>query len=262
MRLSRKGKFFKRKRHTRSRKIAKSLKGGSHKQSILIILSTNEMYPEFKPQTVTLKKYIEHLSKTYNVDLAGISSKDDFSNYEDTLVFKYKYVNAKAQVSKICDFISENRDKLNYDWYFRTRPEEELLDFDCINFETLPKDAVSARAREYIGPFTGKYSCSVGGEGAYKDIKACFYKTELEKLVLDSNDYVFHKTVVEKGGFAKITQEEKDWEKSTGRNNEDEWFFDNIMVSRNIKKNIIDIELKFTRKSRNQVCYSGGINTV
>ena len=250
---------FTRRRRMRSRKIAKSLKGGSQKQSILIILSTNEMYPEFKPQTVTLKKYIEHLSKTYNVDLAGISSKDDFSNYEDTLVFKYKYVNAKAQVSKICDFISENRDKLNYDWYFRTRPEEELLDFDCINFETLPKDAVSARAREYAGPFTGKYSCSVGGEGSFKDIKACLYKPELEKLVLDSNDYVFHKTVVEKGGFAKITQEEKDWEKSTGRNNEDEWFFDNIMVSRNIKKNIIGINLRFTRKSRNQFWNSGDV---
>ena len=66
------------------------MKGGSHKQSILIILSTNEMYPEFKPQTLTLKKYIEHLSTRYNVDLAGISSMDDFSNYEDTLAFKYK----------------------------------------------------------------------------------------------------------------------------------------------------------------------------
>ena len=258
----RKRKNFTRRPRMRSRKNTKSLKGGSDKQSILIILSTNEMYPEFKPQTVTLKKYIEHLSTRYRVELAGISSKDDFSNYEDTLVFKYKYVNPKAQVSKICDFISENRDKMNYDWYFRTRPEEEILDFDCINFESLPKDAVSARAREYMGPFTGKYSCSVGGEGSFKHVKACFYKTDLEKLVLDSNDYIFHKTVVENGGFSKITQDEKEWEKSTGIHNENEWFFDHIMVSRNIKKNIIDIKLKFTRKSTNQVLSSGDINTV
>jgi hypothetical protein len=232
------------------------------KESILIILSSNEMYPEFKPQVESLKKYMEHLSKTYMVDIAGISSKDDFSNYSDLLDFKYKYINPKLQMAKMCDFITENKDTLNYDWFLRTRPEEEMLDFDTINFESLPKDAVSARAREYAGPFTGKYSCSVGGEGSFKNIKACFYKTELEKLVLDSNDYVFHKTVVEKGGFAKITQEEKEWEKSTGMNNENEWFFDHIMVSRNIKKNITGINLKFTRKSRNQVWYSGDINTV
>ena len=200
---------FTRRRRTRSRKSIKRMKGASHKQSILIILSTNEMYPEFKPQTATLRKYIEHLSKTYTVDLAGISSKDDFSNYADTLDFKYKYINTKPQLSKICDFISENRSTLNYDWYFRTRPEEELLDFDSINFNNLPTDAISARAREYVGPYREKFSCSVGGEGTLKNIKACVYKAVLEKLVLDSNDYVFHRTVIENGGFVPITDKDK-----------------------------------------------------
>ena len=152
---------------------------------------------------------------------------------------------------------------MNYEWYFRTRPEEELLDFDCINFDSLPKDAVSARAREYIGPFTGKYSCSVGGEGKFKDVKTCFYKPELEKIILDDSTYIFHKTLIENGGFAKITEgENEQGRKATGKDKEDEWFFNSIMVSRNIKKNIIGINLKFTRTIRNELRYSGDINRV
>jgi hypothetical protein len=229
------------------------------KESILIILSSNEMYPEFKPQVESLKKYMEHLSKTYMVDIAGISSKDDFSNYSDLLDFKYKYINPKLQMAKMCDFITENKDTLNYDWFLRTRPEEEMLDFDTINFESLPKDAVSARAREYAGPFTGKYSCSVGGEGSFKNIKACFYKTELEKLVLDSNDYVFHKTVIDNGAFSKLTDEEENWGTDYAKNTQSESFFSHTLTSRGIKLNIIDINTKFTRKSRNQFMYPGKI---
>lgn len=259
MRSSRKRKNFTRRRRTHYRKITKSLKGGNHKQSILIILTTNEMYPEFKPQVETLKKYIEHLSTRYTVELAGISSKDDFSNYEDTLVFKYKYINPKLQMAKICDFITENKDTLNYDWFLRTRPEEELLDFDCINFETLPKDAVSARAREYAGPFTGKYSCSVGGEGSFKDIKECLYKPTLEKIILNSDIYAFHKTVIDKGGFSKLTNDEESWGTQYDKNTQSEWFFSHILSSRGIHLNIIGINTKFTRKSRNQFMYSGNI---
>ena len=260
--MMRKRKNFTRRRRKHSRKITKSLKGGNHKQSILIIISTNEMYPEFKPQTVTLQKYIEHLSKTYNVHLAGISSKDDFSNYEDTLVFKYKYINPKLQMAKMCDFITENKDTLNYDWFLRTRPGEELLDFDCINFESLPKDAVSARAREYAGPFTGKYSCSVGGEGSFKNIKACIYKPTLEKIVLNSDLYAFHKSVIDKGGFSKLTKEEESWGTQYNKTTQSEWFFSHTLSSRGIKLNILDINTKFTRKSRNQFMYSGNIKNI
>jgi hypothetical protein len=217
------------------------------------------MYPEFKPQVETLKKYIEHLSTRYTVELAGISSKDDFSNYEDTLVFKYKYINPNLQMAKICDFITENKDTLNYDWFLRTRPEEELLDFDCINFESLPKDAVSARAREYAGPFTGKYSCSVGGEGSFKDIKECLYKPTLEKIILNSDIYAFHKTVIDKGAFSKLTNEEESWGTQYDKNTQSEWFFSHILSSRGIHLNIIGINTKFTRKSRNQFMYSGNI---
>jgi len=246
----------------RSRKRLRRMKGSSQKQSILIILSTNEMYPEFKPQVETLKKYMEHLSKMYTVHVAGISSKDDFSNYSDILDFQYKYINPKLQMAKMCDFITDNKDTLNYDWFLRTRPEEELLDFDTINFNNLPKDAVSARAREYAGPFTGKYSCSVGGEGSFKDIKGCLYKPTLEKIILNSDVYVFHKTAVENGAFSKLTNEEENWGTEYDTKTQSEWFFSHILPSRGIKLNIIGINAKFTRKSRNQFMYSGNIQNV
>lgn len=236
--------------------------GSDKKESILIILSSNEMYPEFKPQMETLKKYMEHLSKSYTVDLAGISSKDDFSNYSDILDFKYKYISSKLQVSKLCDFISDNKDTLNYDWYLRTRPELEMMDFDTINFKNLPKDAISARAREYIGPYTEKYSCSLGGEGKYSDIKTCFYNTTQEKLVLHNADFVFHKTAIDNGGFSKLTAEEENWGTEYDKNSQSEWFFTNLHSSRGIKLNIIGINTKFTRRSKNEMYHSGNIENI
>ena len=236
------------------------MKGGSDKKgSVLIILSSDEMRDKFKPQVETLKKYIEHLSKTYTVDIAGISSKDDFSNYSDLLDFKYKYINPKLQMAKMCDFISDNKDTLNYDWFLRTRPGEELLDFDCINFESLPKDAVSARARVYAGPFTGNYSCSVGGEGNYKDTKACLYKPTLEQIVLNNDVYILHKTAIDNGAFSKLTNDEENWGEEANRNSQNEWFFSHTLTSRRIKLNILGINLRHTQKSIGRTIYSGNI---
>jgi hypothetical protein len=228
--------------------------GGNHKESILIILSSDQMYPEFKPQIESLKKYIIHISKKYNVDIAAISSIDDFSNYSDILDFKYKYINKKKQVSKLCDFISENKDNLKYDWFFRTRPESEMVNFDTIDFTNLPKNAVSARAREYIGPFMGKHACSVGGEGEYINIKACHYKKDKEKLVIDDT-IVFHRMVIDNGGFIPLSNE-----KEAEYIRQDEWFLTNMLVSRGIDLNIIDIDVKFTRASRGQTRMSGPVD--
>jgi len=235
--------------------------GGNYKESILIILSSDQMYPEFKPQIETLKKYIAHISKKYKVDIAAISSKDDFSNYSDILDFKYKYINTKKQVSKLCDFISENKDTLNYDWFFRTRPENEIVDFDTINFSKLPKNAVSARAREYIGPFMGKHSCSVGGEGKYIDIKECHYKKNKEKLVIDDCIIVFHKMIIDKGGFVPLSNDEEIEYNNLKSNpvRQDEWFLTNMLVSRGIHLNIINIDMKFTRVSTGQILRSGPV---
>ena len=237
----------------RKRKITKKYKGGSTlKESILIILSSNEMYPEFIPQITSLSKYMEHLSKMYNVEVAGISSKDDFNNYASILNFKYKYISDKPQLSKICAFISDNKSTLNYDWYVKIRPEIELLDYDTINFQNLPKDSISARAREYRGPQTNKHSCSVGGEGSVKNYKNCVRNNEHKKLVLDDNIYIFHKNVIDKGGFEKL-------DPANNVKQHHEWLHSDIWTARNIKLNKIGINTKFTRKKNNTLIYSGNV---
>lgn len=249
MNISKKNKKIFRKK----RKNTKKYKGGSNvKESILIILSSNEMNPEFIPQIISLSKYIEHLSKMYNVEVAGISSKDDFINYSPILNFKYKYVNDKPQLSKICAFISDNKNTLKYDWYVKIRPEIELLDYDSINFQNLPKDSISARAREYLGPQTNKYSCSVGGEGTHKGVKNCVRNNELKKIVLDDNIYIFHKNVIDKGGFERL-------DPANNVKQHHEWLHSDIWTSRNIKLNLIGINTKFSRKKSNNIIYSGNV---
>ena len=238
----------------------RSRKQKDGKESILIILSTKEMYPKCKSQIKTLKRYIDHLSKSYKVDIAGISSKDDFDNYSDIINFRYKYINSKMQISKICDLISKYGHKLNYDWFVRTRPEIELLDFDEINFHKLPKDAVSGRARVYRGPHTRKHSCSVGGVGDHSEYVNCKYRNKEEEVTIDSNFYVFHKNVVDKGGFSKISGAQGVEDGHPGRDREDEWYLSSIMLSRGIKLNIIGINMKMMRPDKSEIMYSG--NTI
>ena len=111
--------------------------GFTSKESILIILSSDKMNPIHIPNIRRLADYVSHLSKIYNVDIAVISSSDDFNNYANYLDFKYRYINNKKQLSKICDFISEHKNELQYDWYIKIRPEMELLDFTTIDFNKL-----------------------------------------------------------------------------------------------------------------------------
>jgi hypothetical protein len=251
---------YKRLKGRRATRRKKNKMIGGAKESILIILSSDKMYPEFKPQIETLKKYMAHLSKIYTVDIAAISSKNDFSNYSDILDFKYKYVNSKKQISKLCDFISENKDTLNYNWFLRIRPEVEIIDFDTIDFTKLPKNAISARARSYIGPFRGKYSCSVGGEGVYHNIKdGCYYKKNKEKLIIDDNVFIFHRKIIDSGGFLQLSNDDETDPIYKDKYTQNEWFFTDILTKRGIDLNIIGINMKFTRDSRDQIILSGDV---
>lgn len=227
---------------------AKGREGREGRESILIILASNEMNPEFIPQIKELAKYIEHLSKKYTVDVACISSKDDFENYSEYIKFKYTYINTNRQFSKICSFISDTKDALNYDWFLKTRPEIVFADFETIDYEALPNDSISARARVYFGPYRNEYACSVGGKGDYQHIKGCFYRDTLERIVLDDIVYVFHRNVIDRGGFAKLN--------SDGAK-EDEYFHSFTWSSRNIKLNVIGINVTLHRVGT--VMYSGGV---
>ena len=84
-----------------------------------------------------LKKYEDSV-----VDYCGISNSDDFYNYENIISFKYKIINPKQQFSKICDFITQYKAELDYDWFIKIRPDIKLL--EPINFEVLSDTAISS----------------------------------------------------------------------------------------------------------------------
>jgi hypothetical protein len=76
-------------------------------------------------------------------------------------------------VKILCDFIKENREQLNYDWYVKIRPEIMLM--EQIPFNILMNNSINARARQYTGPKKIMNGMSVGGEGWWNHVKPSIY---------------------------------------------------------------------------------------
>ncbi len=106
---------------------------------LLIIICSNELDIKWCDNIKILDDYIKQ-NKNIQVDYCGISSNNDFHNYESIIKFKYKIINSKKQLTKICDFITDYKSKLNYDWYIKFRPDMKLL--ENINFNILSKTAI------------------------------------------------------------------------------------------------------------------------
>ena len=211
-------------------------------KSVLIIICSNDFDINSCDNIKILNDYMKN--SDIEVDYCGISSKNDFHNYENIIQFKYKIINPKPQLSKICDFISDYKSNLNYDWYIKTRPDIKLL--ENINFDILSNNAINARARVYNGPAKIKYGMSVNGEGGYKNIGDCHYAPREHGIILDDMFYIFHKNVIQKNAFNKII--------FNGR--EIEWVHTQLFNNRNIPLNVIGIYLYLTKWN----AFSGNIN--
>ena len=142
---------------------------------ILVIIVSNEFNSYYSESIKILNDYLtNNFQNQYIIDYCGISSNDDFSNYEHIIHFKYKIINNKYQLSKICDFISDNINTLDYDWYIKTRPEVKLL--EQINFKILSNTSINARARVYRGPKQIIHGMSVNGSNdIWKNVGDCFF---------------------------------------------------------------------------------------
>lgn len=157
---------------------------------LLVIIVTNIMDINLKTNIIRLDFLLRE--QGHSVDYAGISSCDDFANYEDIINFKYKEISPKYQLTKMCNFIQKYN--LSYDWFIRFRPEMFLL--EPFKLEGLCKISINARARKYIGPKRIRYGMSV-------ELPATF--NEIESLVeVDDQIYIFHKNVINNGGFSDI----------------------------------------------------------
>jgi hypothetical protein len=201
---------------------------------ILVIICSHEMHIDHLPNIQLIKDYMEQDNRV--VDYCGLSSKDDFINYESLIKFKYTMVNTKRQMTKVCDFITQYKSELDYDWYIKIRPDTKLL--APIDFSTLVENAVNARARVYKGPKRVKYGISVNGEGYWKNWGDCFYDEEEKEVILDDMEYIFDNKDIEAGGFHTIEGETPGY---------DEWKQAKVWSSRKINVNVIGINLLNTK---------------
>lgn len=168
---------------------------------VLFIILADDLDSYFTPNIVILKKYIDDLSKKYTVDVSCVLSHDNFQVYQPILPFKYTMINPKSQFDKLCDFISLCDEK--YDWYVKIRPEIELL--DQLNFENYCKQSINVRARRYIGPQKLLYATSVGGEGGFKYCGSeNGFDTVVKKIIADDQIFIFHRNVIDTGGFLQL----------------------------------------------------------
>jgi hypothetical protein len=164
------------------------------------------------------------------IDYCGISNSNDFHVFENIIQFKYKIINTKMQLSKICDFITDYKSLLDYDWFMKFRPGIRLL--ENINFNILSEDAINARARVYHGPRKIKYGMS-DLYGCLKEIGS-MYDTIEHDIIMDDMLYIFHKNVVQKNAFDKII---------VPNYIEYEWTHTSLFNERKIQHNIIGINL-------------------
>lgn len=212
---------------------------------ILVLLCSNEMNVCNLLNIDVLNCYVKELQKDHIVDYCGISSKNDFINYETIISFKYKIINPRKQYTKICDFIKTHKDDCNYDYYIKTRPEIKLL--EQINFDMLSDTAINARARVYRGPQTIKYGMSVNGKGPWEKIGDCTHDVCEKELILDDMFYIFHNNVIKQGAFKSGLYNDND---------EHEWFHTLRWKECKIDLKIIGIRIEFTRHN----ALSGDLN--
>jgi len=210
---------------------------------LLIIISGLYLGEEHKNNIQILDNYMKQTGIDF--EYCGISSQDDFHIFEDIIKFKYKNINTQLQLSKICDFITYYKKTLDYDWYIKIRPDIKLL--GNIPFDMLSENAINARMRAYLGPKKIKYGNSVNGEGIFKSINNSDYVDTEVSTIMDDMLYIFHKNIIKKGAFETLPHIDS---------KQDEWFHSTIFNNRNIKMNIIGINMCNTRLG----VYSGDTN--
>lgn len=198
---------------------------------VLVCIVSREMISRDIPNIQILDKYMKESGNT--VEYAGISSKDDFSEFEDVIQFKYKFICLDKQLTKICKFIDKFRSSFNYDWYVKIRPDITLL--QQINFSILNPKAINARVREYEGPNVIKYGTSVS-DGILLEPRAFKHSFIKKRVILDDQIYMFHHTVINKFDVRLIPPSiEIEWQHTA---------YWNLL---NIPLNIIGINVLFTK---------------
>ena len=219
---------------------------------VLVIIISHIM---FKEKVNNIKKLKDSFDKNIQVDFCCISCKNDFNNYENVIKLKYKIINKSKQFDKMCEFITDYKDELDYDWFIKFRPE--LVLNDPIDFSKLCDKSINARAAIYHGPKKIKYGINaMGPRSANNRGHQKYFPTEdYKKLTLDNIIYIFHKNVINLGAFNKVNKNKNSNDLnfpeafSYHRGYQHEWVCSGIWKRRNINLNIVGINVDFPDRS-------------
>jgi hypothetical protein len=215
---------------------------------VLVLIVSNQMDIRYLENINILNNF---MNKDNNiVDYAGISSYDDFKNYEEFISFKYKVVDDNLQLTKVCNFIKTNKEILKYDWYIKYRPELKLL--HKVDFEHLCEKSINCRVFSYEGPKKILFGSS------WEDHIniSVFSKTE-KKIIVDDQLYIFHNTLIDNNIFNKDNFIDNTVYEGNEKT-ENEITHTLFWIDRNIKINIISLDMIFTKSGRR----SGHINII
>jgi len=208
---------------------------------LLIIIISHALDIKWNNNIKILNDYMNNTN--IEVEYCGISNQDDFNNYESIIPFRYKIINTKLQNNKLCDFITDYKSELKYDWYMKIRPDVKLL--ENINFNIFSEYAINALARVYYGPKKIKYGMSVNGEGVWKNVGCCYYNDVEKDIILDNTLLFFHKNIININAFDKIDYPSRD-----------EWHQTQMFNERKIPLNVIGIYFENTKYNT----FPGNIN--
>lgn len=231
---------------------------------ILVIIVTGEMHNSLKENIQILHDY---LKDDHQVEYAGLSSQDDFKNYEDMITFKFKMINPALQLTKLRNFFEAYHEYMGYDWYIKFRPEVKLL--QIIDFTNCVKGAINARTREYIGPKKIQYGCSVGdptGEWVIYNAEAVKYDEEEKFVLLDDQIFIFDTTILNTGFYkGEYTDGERKYVTYEDRvyilpERQDEQYHKRFWNAKNIQLNPIGINMIFMRPNGGLQTRSGNVN--
>jgi len=204
---------------------------------LLVCIVSFDMTTNFLPNIIMLKRFMDQSGHT--VDYAGISSNNDFHNYEQIIPFKYKFICTDRQLTKMCKFITTVKSTLNYDWYIKTRPEIRLL--EQIDFSMMSPDSINARARMYEGPRQIKYGSSVPTK--FPTYRSIAFNIHEVTVVLDDQIYIFSHGIITKGCFEKGN--------TVFQSVENEWCHTDYWTKKNIPLHIVGLNVIFNKYNDN-----------
>ena len=219
---------------------------------VLVIFITYEIQNSMIRHIRHSKSYFESQKKKNgweSLDFALVYTKDSpfLNKVRKTLSLKYLLKSNQRQLGKICEFIT--KDKLNYDWFIKTRPDIEHL--QDIEFEELSNTCINSRVRTYVGPESVRYGHSVGGKGFFKKYRhKARYSEKLESLLPDDQFYIFSKNIVDRGIFKRLKS-------NTSGVKQDEKFHRSIWEKRGASFKIIGIKLRLYKKGNKAFAESG-----